>query len=72
VISFVLDESFVSASLDGEIIVWSSNALQPIKQFNEIREFEGDSHLYPFSVQHLFVLDQVYLSFATFISSAVF
>ena len=58
-ISFVLDESFVSASLDGEIIVWSSNALQPIKQFNEIREFEGDSHLYPFSVQHLFVLDQV-------------
>jgi hypothetical protein len=58
-IFFVVDESFVSASLDGEIIVWSSNTLQPIKQFNEIREFEGDSHLYPYSVQHLFVLDQV-------------
>ncbi|CAB3986005.1 WD repeat-containing 41-like [Paramuricea clavata] len=57
----VTDESFVSASLDGEIIVWSSNTLQPIKQFNEIREFEGDSHLYPYSVQHLFVLDQRFI-----------
>ncbi|XP_028399188.1 WD repeat-containing protein 41-like [Dendronephthya gigantea] len=55
------EESFVSASLDGEIIVWSSNSLQPIKQFNEIREFEGTTHLYPYSVQHLFVLDQRFI-----------
>ena len=49
----------MSASLDGEIIVWSSNTLQPIKQFNEMHEFEGESHLYPYSVQHMAVIDQV-------------
>lgn len=53
----------MSASLDGEIIVWSSVNLQPIKQFNEVPEFEGDSHLYPYSVQHLFVLDQVFTGY---------
>ena len=57
----ITDESFVSASLDGEIIVWSNNTLQPIKQFNEMGEFEGASHLYPYSVQHLFVLDQRFI-----------
>ena len=49
----------MSASLDGEIIIWSSHTLQPIKQFNEMHEFEGESHLYPYSVQHMVVIDQV-------------
>lgn len=57
----VTDESFASASLDGEIILWSSNSLKPIKEFNKIWEFEGRNHLYPYSVQHMFVLDQRFI-----------
>lgn len=60
-ITNVTDESFASASLDGEIILWCSNSLQPIKQFNRVEEFEGFDHLYPYSVQHMFILVQRFI-----------
>ncbi|XP_046839262.1 LOW QUALITY PROTEIN: WD repeat-containing protein 41-like [Xenia sp. Carnegie-2017] len=51
----ISDDSFVSGSLDGEIIVWSSLSLQPMKRVNNQREF---NYLQNYDmVQHLFVLD---------------
>lgn len=60
----VSDGSFASGSIDGTIILWTTQTLNPSRYFNSIKEYEGRSHRYPFSVQHMTTLDDRYI-FAT-------
>ena len=52
---------FASASLDGAIVLWSSHSLSYTRQFNFVKNYEGPSHTYPSSTQHVFTVDQVWL-----------
>jgi len=64
-ITFVLcitDSMFASASMDGAIIIWSSNSLDIIRQFNNYENFLNLSdHTYPYKVNHLIMVDKRYL-----------
>ncbi|EDO42332.1 predicted protein [Nematostella vectensis] len=57
----VADSMFASASLDGAIVLWSSHSLSSTRQLNLMKNYEGNSHMYPYSVQHLFSVDQRYI-----------
>jgi hypothetical protein len=50
---------FASASLDGAIVIWSTHTLSYTRQVNYMKNYEGTDHMYPYSVQHLFAVDQV-------------
>ena len=52
---------FASASLDGAIVLWSSHSLSYTRQFNFVKNYEGPSHTYPSSTQHVFTVDQVWM-----------
>lgn len=58
-----IDESqFASSSLDGTVILWSSETFTSIKFLSlKRRDFQGSSHFYPYSVQHMFALGNKYL-----------
>ncbi|XP_068694485.1 WD repeat-containing protein 41-like isoform X1 [Montipora foliosa] len=57
----VADSMFASASLDGAIVLWSSHSLSYTRQFNYVKNYEGPSHTYPSSTQHVFTVDQRYI-----------
>ena len=56
------DTCFASGSLDGTIILWSSNDFTRIKFLSlKRRDYQGSDRLYPYSVQHLLCVDQRFL-----------
>lgn len=57
----VADSMFASASLDGAIVLWSSQRLSFMRQFNFVKDYEGQYHTYPASAQHIFTVDQKYI-----------
>ncbi|XP_073244644.1 WD repeat-containing protein 41-like isoform X2 [Porites lutea] len=57
----VADSMFASASLDGAIVLWSTHSLSYTRQFNFVKNYEGPSHTYPSSTQHVFTVDQRYM-----------
>ncbi|KAK2141733.1 hypothetical protein LSH36_1051g00013 [Paralvinella palmiformis] len=48
-------------SLDGTIILWSSQALAPSRYFNSITDYLGDNRILPYSIQAMICLDECYL-----------
>ncbi|KXJ28865.1 WD repeat-containing protein 41 [Exaiptasia diaphana] len=57
----VADSMFASASLDGAIVLWSTLSLSYTGQMNYMKNYEGTDHMFPYSVQHLFAVDQRYI-----------
>ncbi|XP_077989189.1 WD repeat-containing protein 41-like [Glandiceps talaboti] len=57
----ISEASFASGSIDGSIMVWTSHALNPSREFNFIKLYQGDSHCYPFSVQDMVTVEERYI-----------
>ncbi|XP_048736638.1 WD repeat-containing protein 41-like isoform X2 [Ostrea edulis] len=57
----VSDKLFASGSLDGMILLWSSETFMPMKKLNTMSEYKGKSHIYPYSVQFIACENQRYL-----------
>ncbi|KAL5004598.1 hypothetical protein ScPMuIL_018054 [Solemya velum] len=57
----LLDSSFASGSIDGTIVLWSTQSLLPSRYFNTRSDYEGADHLYPYSVQYMLPIQQRYL-----------
>ncbi|XP_064609365.1 WD repeat-containing protein 41-like [Liolophura sinensis] len=57
----VSDASFASGSIDGTIILWTTQTLAPSRYFNSIPDYQGREHLYPYSIQHMICIDERYI-----------
>lgn len=57
----ISDSCFGSGSIDGTIILWTAHNLLPAKQFNTVSEYHGATRVFPYSVQHLFCVQERYL-----------
>ncbi|ELT96909.1 hypothetical protein CAPTEDRAFT_44181, partial [Capitella teleta] len=56
------DSHFASGSLDGSIILWSSNDFSRVKFLSLKRQdFQGSNHCFPYSVQCLSPVDEFYV-----------
>ena len=58
----ILDQTFVSASLDGVIVVWQSDTLNPLKKLSYPEGFYSSTpqmHCFTNTVNHLLVLEKV-------------
>ncbi|XP_041369712.1 WD repeat-containing protein 41-like isoform X2 [Gigantopelta aegis] len=60
----ISESCFASGSIDGTIILWTTQNLIPAKYFNTVTEYVGDAKLYPYSIQSMFCAQEKYL-FAT-------
>ncbi|XP_061174560.1 WD repeat-containing protein 41-like [Saccostrea echinata] len=57
----VSDKLFASGSLDGTILLWSSETFIPLKKLNTMSEYKGKANAYPYSVQYITCENQRYL-----------
>ncbi|XP_046545336.1 WD repeat-containing protein 41-like [Haliotis rubra] len=57
----ISESCFASGSIDGTIILWTSQNFLPAKTFNTVSEYVGDKHLYPYSIQSMFCVQERYL-----------
>ena len=54
-----LDKLFASGSLDGTILLWSSETFIPVKKLNTMADYKGKANIYPYSVQYIACENQV-------------
>lgn len=57
----VSDKLFASGSLDGTILLWSSETFTPLKKLNTMADYKGKANMYPYSVQYIACENQKYL-----------
>ncbi|XP_022334336.2 WD repeat-containing protein 41-like [Crassostrea virginica] len=57
----VSDKLFASGSLDGTILLWSSETFIPVKKLNTMADYKGKANIYPYSVQYIACENQKYL-----------
>ncbi|XP_069137710.1 WD repeat-containing protein 41-like [Argopecten irradians] len=55
------DQCFASGSLDGTIVIWSSQTFLPTCKLNTVDCYQGKDHLYPYSIQHVLCLEERFL-----------
>ena len=53
------DVLFASGSIDGTIMLWTTQTLTPTRFFNSMLDYEGYEHLYPYSVQKMCCVEKV-------------
>lgn len=53
------ENCFASGSIDGTIMLWAVPSLNPTRYLNTIDDYEGLDKMYPYSIQHMFALEQV-------------
>ncbi|XP_062601040.1 WD repeat-containing protein 41-like isoform X2 [Saccostrea cucullata] len=68
----VSDKLFASGSLDGTILLWSSETFAPLKKLNTMSEYKGKANVYPYSVQYIACENQRYLLVAIGCGFAIF
>ena len=54
-----IDKLFASGSLDGTILLWSSETFIPVKKLNTMADYKGKANIYPYSVQYIACENQV-------------
>ncbi|KAJ8299865.1 hypothetical protein KUTeg_022612 [Tegillarca granosa] len=57
----VSDIMFASGSLDGTIILWSTQSYLPTYTFNIMSEYKGKDQRYPYSIQHMICVEERYI-----------
>ncbi|XP_060080325.1 WD repeat-containing protein 41-like [Ylistrum balloti] len=55
------DQCFASGSLDGSIVIWSSQTFLSSYKLNAVDSYWGKDHLYPYSIQHVLCLEERFL-----------
>lgn len=60
----VSDTLFASGSLDGEVIVWSTNDWLPMLRLTSHKQYTSDRAVYPYSVQSMLLLSSIYFAAA--------
>lgn len=58
----VADNTFASASLDGTVIIWKTDTLQPFKYCNSVNEeYQGADKTFPYSVETMLCFQHRYI-----------
>ncbi|KAK3097993.1 hypothetical protein FSP39_015128 [Pinctada imbricata] len=60
-LTLVSDILFASGSIDGTILLWSSQTFVPMVTLNSVKDYKGTNNFFPHSIQHLIVESERYV-----------